>query len=1101
MQQPDFRPLAARLTHLSPGELADVRKAFDFAVEAHKPQKREDGTPYVSHVIAVADIVAGWGADRDTVIAALLHDVIEDTPVKKDEIMEKFGRHVGLLVEGITKFNQADLSPDLPLDRKIETLRKLFDVMRLDIRSILIKLADRLHNVQTIDALPTPERRRRFALETLSIYYKITYHLGMRSLRRALAESCVPHAFDCGADDKVMRDRFCKEHAGVVGTLQHELLRDEGNARVLKVEMHAQNLTVFHERRVEKGGEALPQDAFTISIVVRSEEDCYHLLKTLHTLHRPASGQFRDFIAAPDETGYQSLHTHVAMKDGTIVEVRIRTREMEERADAGITVWLFRGESHIAPSFSWLQRSANLDLKTRDSSGAFWEALESDILRETISITVGRRRLSLPKGATALDAAYAAYNARANHAAIFTINGRQLPASEPMKEDDELHVTFDPNQQATFDWLQSVSTHFARFHIVDALKRTSRSEKISLGATLLQKEFDHYSKGLLSGLSRTQCQYVADHFKRDTFDQVLAMIGEGVIRARDVVFYLYPDHKRSHFLLLRSTPGRYRFQIHLRATRQPGEDVLSRVNGIIRTSDVMADTIRIEGPDQHGMVDVFLSGHSSDRLQFADFMDAMERQEWVSDVQTLLPPRQKFFLLGAMFLAFFVIVADLILFPAYQQTLEQLSTLPRFIIQALPLIPILAVNYYLVRLLRAYVVRLRSDRWYLGIGMLLNIIGLMMLVLRILLMHSIQASLLPLIIVFSASLLYMGYTFFQTDALFASLEHPGRQPRSTLEMSALQRRKTMGYAIRLFAVLIWGLEPIYIRYTAVNDLTPFLRTFLLGFGVLIPSVLLYVCQNVWSRRRWPSFALPYDSAFLLLVIGQMGYMYFKNASLIYTTGTNLLLFNNFSPLIGLIIATFFWRKDIAYLRQPRTMLIILLLAISAGLGSSLLVYNNVGDTSLSVFGDALAMVSTFFDVFMTIGQIQYIRHFSRTNGMLLNIHIFFFLLCFTAPVIIAGPLLGFPLLRGLDMHTLMLGLGIGLFVGIGQFLNYEAFKRIDGYLAYMMFNLSVLITFTMETFLIHSVTPSVLLIISGLLIIGSSVAAEIVNSRCEQKGF
>ena len=186
MSVTDFHALAPHLLHLSEGEKADVRRAYEFAVLVHKDQRREDGSPYVTHVIAVAATVASWHADRDTIIAALLHDVLEDTATRRHEIAHQFGRRVAMLVESVTKFTLADLSPDLPLDRKIETLRKLFDVMRHDMRSVLIKLADRLHNVLTIDALPE-ERRRRFAEETLDVYHKIALHLGMRALRHQYA--------------------------------------------------------------------------------------------------------------------------------------------------------------------------------------------------------------------------------------------------------------------------------------------------------------------------------------------------------------------------------------------------------------------------------------------------------------------------------------------------------------------------------------------------------------------------------------------------------------------------------------------------------------------------------------------------------------------------------------------------------------------------------------------------------------------------------------------------------------------------------------------------------------------------------------------------
>lgn len=1102
MEQPDFRPLAALLKHLSAGDLVDVRKAYDFAVAAHAGQTRENGSPYVTHAIQVAEIVAQWKADRDTVIAALLHDVLEDTSVTKEEIAMKFGRKAALLVEGITKFTNADLSPDLPLDRKIETLRKLFDIMRLDMRSILIKLADRLHNVRTIDALPGAERRRRFALETLTVYYKIAFHLGLRNTRRIFAEYCVPHAYDTGKDEQVLRNTMCQNAASVPGSLERELKKHGESFDLVSVSLIPRNLLIFHERTEEKGGNPLPQDAFSISVIVRTEDDCYQLLKTLHTLYRPVSGQFRDFIAAPSDAGYQSLHTFVSLPEGVVIEVRIRTPEMFEQAMSGVAGIIFDPAAPALLNFSWLKRSESLDLKTRDSSTAFWEALESDILRETISVNVDRKRMSLPKGSTALDAAYALYDDRAGNTSGLTLNGRPVPGSEVLKEDDEVHITLDAkHQHAAFEWLQMVSTRHARFHIVDVLKKTEKSEKIALGATLLQKEFDHYNKGLLSGLSRGHAQEVAKNFRRETFDQVLSMIGEGVIRARDVLFFLFPDKKVLPF----TKPGKHSFHLHIAAGEQPGQDLLSQLDGLIRLSDVTISNIRVQPHPNRGLTDIFVSGSCQDRLQFADFIEQLERQEWISAIRSLIPRRQKIFLICAFIVAFGFVFLDLVLFPAYQQALAHLSFAPRFLIQSLPLLPIFILNYYLLRLLRNYVVRMRSELWYLGIGLLLNVIGLMLLVLRTLLTGGEKASLLPLITIFVLSLVYMGYRFFETDALFAPFDRSTKS-LSAREWTALRKRKIAGYLIRIVAVVIWGIEPIYIRYTPANDLSPFIRIFLLGFGVLVVSFVALFFRQMWVKYKGTKspvsiFRIPHEKFFICLVIGQIGFMYLKNASLVHTTGTNLLLFNNFAPVLGLLVAAVFWRREIPYLKKPKTMLWIFLLAVTAGLGSSLLVYSSSVTGSASLIGDILAFIAALFDVVLVVAQIQYIKNFGKTDPAVLNLHVFFYLLLLVSPVIILAAIFQWPVFGSLTAKAVLLGIGIGLFEGVGQMCNYAAFKRIDGYLAHMMFNLSIFITFSIEAFVIHSVRPTFLLMASGIIIIGASVAAELINSRCQKKGL
>jgi drug/metabolite transporter (DMT)-like permease len=247
--------------------------------------------------------------------------------------------------------------------------------------------------------------------------------------------------------------------------------------------------------------------------------------------------------------------------------------------------------------------------------------------------------------------------------------------------------------------------------------------------------------------------------------------------------------------------------------------------------------------------------------------------------------------------------------------------------------------------------------------------------------------------------------------------------------------------------------------------------------------------------------IPHEKFFLCLVIGQIGFMYLKNASLVHTTGTNLLLFNNFAPLLGLLVAAVFWRREIPYLKKPKTMLWIFLLAVIAGLGSSLLVYDNSVTGVASVLGDLLAFIAALFDVVLVVAQIQYIKNFGSTDPAVLNMHIFFYLLLFVSPIILAAALFHWPIFANLTGKAVLLGIGIGLFEGIGQMCNYAAFKRIDGYLAHMMFNLSVFITFVIEAFVIHSVKPTFLLLVSGLIIIGASVTAELINSQCQKKGL
>lgn len=1090
-----FTTLEAHLKHLSPGERADVRRAFEFAFKAHGHELREDGTPYIFHPLAVARTLAEWGADRDTIIAALLHDVLEDTEIEKPEILQEFGRHVALLVESVTKFTTADLSPDLPLDRKIETLRKLFEVMRLDVRSILIKLADRLHNVQTIDVLP-PDRRRRFALETLTVYYRIAYHLGMRDVRRSFAEAAVPYAFDDGIAIRDLRDRMCAEAATAVTAMEHFLSGGRGKDAIELVFLQPRNLFLFYERAKKQDGAPLLRDAFTVIIIVHSEEDCYHMLKTLHTRYRPISGQFRDYIASPTDAGYRGIHTFVALPDSGTVEVRIRTPEMYEQSRNGVAASLFSAGPTLAPSFAWLRRSEELDLRTRESSSAFWEALASDILQESLPVTVDGKRISLPAGATVLDAAYALYDARAHCITDIAVNDRPVALSHTLREDDDVRCTFGPAQTVTAGWLSMVSTQHARFSIVDVLKQVRRSEKITLGSRLLERELSHFGKGSVQALTRAQCAATAQHFQREGFDEVLAMVGDGTLRARDVFFDLFPERPRLRFKGLPLLEHRFRLRIVCMPISQ--SDVLASLHSLLRLHDITVHSMTVQM--HRGNPTVLLSGSAPDRIRLADFLDMLEREEWTSSVQATLPFLLKTALVGGVLLAFLVTIADLILFPWYQSWLVSFGFFPQFFLQAFPLIPIVIATGYLLKLLSSHIAWMRSERWFLAMAFFLNFFGFLLLIFRMLSL-GIFVSVFPLLVTFTAALAVIGYAFLRVESLFSPYDEYEVRPIHPSDWMALRSQKVRGYAIRVLAVCVWGLIPVYIRYTSVNDLSPLLRTFLIGVGAFVPACLFLLLVAA-RRRSFSTWKLPYSGPFVSLIIGQVGFQYLQNASLQYTSGTNLLLFNNFAPLIGLIIAAFLWHREIPYFREPRTMFWIFLLAAIAGIGSSLLVYYSLGTNSaLTVLGDTLAMISTFFDVLLTVGQIQYIKRIPRTNGMLLNLHLFFFLMLAVAPLVLVASVVDHTFFMGLTWFTLLLGLGTGSLNCLGQFLNYEAFKRIDGFLAYIMFNLSTVITFIIEAFIFHSIRPTYLFLISAVLILTSSIVAEAIHSRCQRKGL
>ncbi len=1097
----DVSRLESILGYLSENDLHDVRDAYKMACESHAGQKRNDGTPYVNHVIEVAEIVGQWHADRDTIIAALLHDVLEDAPVKKDAITERFGRHVAMLVDGVTKFTNADLDHDLPLDRKTETLRKLFDVMRRDVRVAVIKLADRLHNIYTIDTLSTPERRTRFALETLNVYHKLALHLGMRQVRQVFADFCVPYAFpEDGGRAKTLRDALCMQGELLLPSLDRQLRSEDAAQDLLGSELQPRDLLKFLMRMRDRMWQPSASDAFSLVLMVKSEDACYRLLKHIHTLFRPVSGQFRDYIAAPAESGYKSLHTHVTLPDGMVVDIRIRTQQMHEQAMYGVTTFLFRGTG-AGPKFSWLQRSEEIDLHTRENSGEFWDALESDILRETMWVSVDRQRIAIPKDATALDAVYSLYRERAAYTQQVSIDGQITALSHTLKPDDDVYVTMSPSEQIHFDWLKYVKTKLARSLIVDVLKDRDKSEKITLGMQLLQRELDFYKKGLVRDLPKNKQQHVAEHFRRKTFEDVITMIGEGVLRARDVVFYLYPEHRRFPFIRMLQRKG-YSFRVCVSGAADRQRDVLVRVNRLIQEADVNITSTQIKFDEHTRTFEVYLSGSSSDRPHFADFVDILERQDWISKVQTMLSMRQRLVLTASFTVALAVLVAYVLFLPQYYNIYSTVPFMPLFLLHVLPLIPILGANYYFLNLLQHYVLSMRREQWFLGLGFVLNVFGVLLVMWKLPVLTG-QVPLLMVLFLFTFAMLFLGYRFVRT--LF-SLET--RRPSAAARMQARalspekRRQKLIGYLLRFGAVFIWGIEPVLIRYTSIQTLSPLLRVHIWAVaGALSGFVAIFLLNRFYKPGERLAYSTPYNRYFWIIVVANLSYNYFLHKSLLFTTATNVNLVLSYAPVFALLLAFLVWRRRISYFHSPQSIQQIFMLFGVSALGGTMLVYNDFQTTAQGALGDLFALMIAFSDVAFMMSNIHYVKY-SRvcTNTISLATHHFLWIAAATLAMIGAANLFfGHHISFAITTEQLLTNAGVGVITLIGLVLTFEAFKRIDGLLAFMMLNLAPFIAFLSELlFFRHHVNTSPLFFVGGGLIITASILAEVVNSRCEK---
>ncbi len=487
-----FAGLADKLGYLSKAELRQVREAYKFADEAHLGQFRASGQPYITHPIAVAGLVADWKLDAQAIMAALMHDTIEDQGVTKTELIEKFGAPTAELVDGLTKLDK--LQFNTREENQAESFRKMLLAMARDVRVILIKLADRLHNMRTMQAM-APDRRQRIARETLEIYAPIAHRLGLNQSYRELQDLCFEllHPWRHAALAKALA-RAHGHRRDIVDRVQQDVQRAFTQQR-MKVQITGREkslYSIYRKMREKHAGFAQVNDIFGFRIVVPTLTDCYVALGVLHQLYKPVPGRFKDYIAIPKANGYQSLHTTLVNPLGTSVEFQMRTESMHAVAEKGIAAhWLYKvgGKNSAADaqrlSAMFLQSLLDIQDETRDSA-EFLEHVKVDLFPEAVYVFTPRSKiLALPRGATPVDFAYAIHSDVGDHTVAAQVNGEPVALRTELKSGDVVEIITAPGAKPNPGWLNWVRTGRARSKIRHYLKTMETEESRALGEKML----------------------------------------------------------------------------------------------------------------------------------------------------------------------------------------------------------------------------------------------------------------------------------------------------------------------------------------------------------------------------------------------------------------------------------------------------------------------------------------------------------------------------------------------------------------------------------------------------------------------------------------
>lgn len=534
--------------YLPEEQIKRLKQAYLVARDAHEGQTRSSGEPYITHPVAVACILAEMRLDYETLMAALLHDVIEDTPATYQDMEQLFGKSVAELVEGVSKLDKLKFRDKK--EAQAENFRKMIMAMVQDIRVILIKLADRTHNMRTLDSL-RPDKRRRIARETLEIYSPLAHRLGIHHLKTELEElgfeALYPNRY------RVIKEVVKAARGNRKEMIQKILSEIEGRLTEAGIECHVNGrekhlYSIYRKMHLKEQRFHSIMDIYAFRVIVKDVDTCYRVLGQAHSLYKPRPGRVKDYIAIPKANGYQSLHTSLIGPHGVPVEVQIRTEDMDQMAEMGVAAhWAYKeGESSTTAQIRaqrWMQSLLELQ-QSAGSSFEFIESVKSDLFPDEIYVfTPEGRIVELPAGATPVDFAYAVHT-DIGHACVGARVDRQpYPLSQALHSGQNVEIITAPGARPNAAWLNFVVSSKARAKIRQMLKNLKRDDSVSLGRRLLNHALGNGRK--LSDLPPENIQRELDRMKLHSMDDLLAEVGLGNAMSVVVAKNLLGDPQQS----------------------------------------------------------------------------------------------------------------------------------------------------------------------------------------------------------------------------------------------------------------------------------------------------------------------------------------------------------------------------------------------------------------------------------------------------------------------------------------------------------------------------------------------------------------------------
>jgi guanosine-3',5'-bis(diphosphate) 3'-pyrophosphohydrolase len=524
-----------------------VTAAYIFSAKCHAGQLRKSGEPYLMHPLEVSYILADLGMDGATVCTGLLHDTVEDTYATIEEINDQFGERVAMMVDGVTKISQIEFTT--AAEKAADNFRKMVVAMTRDLRVLIVKLADRLHNMRTLEHMK-PEKQRRIARETMDIYAPLADRLGMNALKTELQDLSFrylqPNSYEQMRKDLdehlPARDRYVAETVGEISAAL-----DGNEVKIVKIYGRAKHLySIF--MKLEKKGVSLAEiyDAVAFRVIVTSLADCYAVLGNVHAKWRPIPGRFKDFVALPKQNGYKSLHTTVVGPNRQLIEIQIRTEEMDITAERGLAAHYSykEGDSNSqggkAKAPVWLDQLMEWQDTVRDPN-EFMESVRHELFHEEVFVFTPKGGVvQLPRGATCVDFAFSVHTEVGLTCSGAKVNGRMVPLRSKLKSGDRVEVLTDKRRTPNREWLDFVVTSRARTRIRTAVRKREQEQAREVGENLLDRALRANGSSMTKLQANEDLQDIANRLKQFSFDEVLAQIGLNKLATDAVVQLIFP---------------------------------------------------------------------------------------------------------------------------------------------------------------------------------------------------------------------------------------------------------------------------------------------------------------------------------------------------------------------------------------------------------------------------------------------------------------------------------------------------------------------------------------------------------------------------------